>query len=437
MVAPSVVPGSTYQPIERVNRLLFSWRADELALKALTGEPGTFARSGLSGTAVDLAGRLYPRAYAQPVFEMTDEDGDGRFERPWLRIEPARTNLCLWSEDFGQWTATGTPTRVAAALVLGSVALDLIGDNDGAVAEFYSRVVAFTGNAVKAISVTMARGLNPNPSGSVIRLRQTSGTPADRLLATVTWNADGSPNVAPTTGLYFGVMPAAGGAVRLLFQTTSVTAAETHQLEVRPTTLTAAETGDVFAGAVQAEDAEFPSSYTPTLGVSASKVGETLNYDIGFAVQPLTIYGEWNPPYPTSYNGGGSLGVAALGNAWAGATEEAVLIHHSGTTFFAEHASNSGGVTSGVTDFSALVKPLRWAAQLYADGSIQVHLRDKSGLQLSGTRSAARGFVHTVFAGNKVWLGSRENGIFSGGSRHRALKVAAGVVDLSPMAGML
>jgi hypothetical protein len=438
MIAPSVLPGGTYQPIDRVSRLLFSWRADELSLKALTGEPGTFARAGASGTAVDGAGRLYQHPHSQPVFEMTDEDGDGVYERPWLRVEYFTSNVCLWSEDFSQWTPTGTPTRVAAALRLGSVVLDLIGDNDGAAAEFYARTVALNGNTVKAVSLTMAKGLTPNSTGSVIRFRQTTGTPADRLLATVTWNADGSPSVAMTTGTYLGSVKLALGAYRLLFQTTSATAAETHQLEVRPTTLTASETGDVFAGAVQVEDAAFPSSYAPTGAGAGVKQPDAVSWGITLGVQALTLYGEWDPAFPLTAIPAAVLGVAALGNGFAGATDEALLVRSlAGTTLRAEHGSNANTVASDIADFSGLTTPLRWAAQLSADGAVQLHVRGKNGVTKSGAKSAAREFVGAVWTGNTLWLGRAQAGVDIGVARHRTLKVAAGVVDLTALDGML
>lgn len=431
-----MVPGRTYQPIDRVSRALFHWRADDLSLKALTGELPTFTRASPSGAALDRAGTLWRAVHSQPVFEMRDADGDGVYEQSWLRIEYFSTNICLWSEDFGNWTPVGTPTRVAAALRIGSVVLDLIGDNDGAAAEYYQRTVTLTGNGVKAVAVPMARGLSPNPNGSVIRLRQTSGTPADRLLATVTWNADGTPNIVMTTGVYLGQEPWDEGG-RLLFQTTSVTAAETHQVEVRPTTLTAAETGDVFAGAVQVEDAEFPSSYLPTGAGTTVRQPDALSYAIPFGTQALTVFGEWDPAFPLSAIPTGVLGIAALGNGFGGPTDEALVVSTLTGGLRAEHGSNGSGVVSDVTSFTGISKPLRWAAQLYADGAIQLHLCGANGALASGLKSAAREFVSDVWLGNKLYLGSRHGGSSIGVARHRSLKVAAGVRDLPAMEGLL
>lgn len=185
--------------------------------------------------------------------------------------EPQSTNLVARASDFSaNWAAIGTPTRSAAASRCGSFTLDLIGDDSAAALEGYSVNNAsgvpftFTGDAVKAISLLIRQGTS---TSSVVRLRDTTAA-ADRLLAAVTWSA-GNPVVTMTTGTAMngktgqaGWEPVDGTHFRILVASTSVTAANNNQLEIYPATdaaLSVANTGDVYAGVVMAENATVPS----------------------------------------------------------------------------------------------------------------------------------------------------------------------------------
>jgi hypothetical protein len=113
--------------------------------------------------------------------------------------------------------------------------LDLLGDDSATVLEGYSQTITFTGNALKAVSLVLAAGTS---TSTVVRLRDTTaGT--NRLLATITWAA-GVPTVTMTTGEKAGEPVAlASGGYRVGFQTTSVTAANTHLLQIYPATTAA------------------------------------------------------------------------------------------------------------------------------------------------------------------------------------------------------
>jgi hypothetical protein len=171
----------------------------------------------------------------------------------------------------------GTPTRTPAALTIGDLVLDLIGDDAAGTLEGYSQDIPFTGDALKAVSLVLAAGTG---TSTVVRLRDiTAG--ADRLLATITWAA-GVPTVTMTTGEKAGEPVAlASGAYRVGFQTTSATAANTNSLQVYPATdaaLAVANTGTVYAGGVQAEDAPFPSSYRKTTTATVARSADSLTY---------------------------------------------------------------------------------------------------------------------------------------------------------------
>src|SRR5690606_24860218 len=68
---------------------------------------GTFSRAS-AATTIGRDGLVTPVAGGIPRIAWLDLDGDGVRETPTLRLEPARTNLLTWSEDFVQaaWTKT-------------------------------------------------------------------------------------------------------------------------------------------------------------------------------------------------------------------------------------------------------------------------------------------------------------------------------------------
>jgi hypothetical protein len=219
----------------------------------------TVTRTG-TATRINERGLMESCAVASPRFDYNPVTKACR----GLLSEPTSTNVCLQSENFGTtWAAIGTPTRSAQALSFGILRLDLIGDDSGTALEGYSQVVTFTGNAVKALSIFLKAGTAPS---AAIKIRDTSAS-ADRLRATVTWSTAGVPTVVMQAGTSLGTDDFGAGLYRFRFQSTSVTAANTNQIEVYPATDAAASvalSGDVYAGGVQAENADSVSTYIPT-----------------------------------------------------------------------------------------------------------------------------------------------------------------------------
>lgn len=292
MPAPSVLPGRANQRINRVSRLLFHWRAADLSLTPITGEAPTFVRATGGGMVADANGRLHDVAQYQPRFEMVDLDGDGVRETPGAVLEQQRTNRCLQSQDFGTapWGLfSGTPTRVAAALVLGDLVLDLLGDDDAVVDETYFQDITVVGDGIKSFSFYVKAGTSQPAGGSLVKWRDT--TVGDRLEATITWSA-GVPSVTlGGVGTYLGSVALGSGAYRLLFETLAITAADINRLMVVPAKVPA-ETGTLYIGGVQAEDATFPSSYIKTTSAAATRNNDDTNYVIAFGQRDLTIWAD-------------------------------------------------------------------------------------------------------------------------------------------------
>lgn len=208
--------------------------------------------------------------------------------------EPASTNLVLRSEDFSAaWAAVGTPTRSAAAKTCGALNMDLIGDDSAAALEGYTQTITYTGNATKTVSLFVAQGTS---TSAVIRLRDTTA-PADRLLAVITWSAAGVPTSTMTTGTLTSTTAYPDGVWRIDYLTTAVTAANTNSLEVYPATdaaLAVANTGYIYVGGVQSENAILASSYIATAAATVTRAIDSLTYPIAgnFLVAIGTAYAE-------------------------------------------------------------------------------------------------------------------------------------------------
>src|SRR5690606_34095015 len=132
--------------------------------------------------------------------------------------------------------------------------------------------VTFTGDGQKCVSVYLAQGPNPSPTGMDIVLRDgTAGV--DRLRARVTWSA-GAPAVTMIAGTAITAPEHVGqGIYRLQFRA-AVTAANSHTLQIEPARQ--ADTGDVYAGGVQVENAVVPSSLIVTEGAAAARALDVL-----------------------------------------------------------------------------------------------------------------------------------------------------------------
>ncbi len=270
-------------------------------------------------------------------------------------VETASTNLVLQSSNFGTtWAAVGTPTRSAAAKYCGSIALDLIGDDDGAALEGYSQTITFTGNAVKSVSFLIAQGTS---TSTVVALVDTTAT-ANRVLGVVTWSG-GVPTYTPTTGTQERAPEAMGNGVwRIYVASSAVTAANTNSLRFYPASdaaLSTAATGTVYLGGVQAENALVASSHIPTttgtVTRNADRIADTLGdaiYGDGAAFKMATDAFTANQPrtrlsvvYPISWTSGDFLD--------SGTAAEAGLTQTGSTPSVSLNAGSAAAANTGLT----------------------------------------------------------------------------------------
>lgn len=282
---PSRVP-------DRLSSLLLHWNSHDQSVDALSGQVGTFERTTLGGAMVDSLGNVWASVRRQARWDMVLDPVTGR-QRAGLLLEPAKQNLIFPSEDFSSWTNVGT-ADVSTGGLHGDLQLIAVNDNASGALEGRTKAVTFGSTGVKFLRITVHQD---SSTSSVLRLRDTTAS-ANRLLATVTWNSDGSPAVAMTTGVFIGSRWfSAGNSWELLFQTTSVTHTNTNQVEVYPATtaaLATSNTGTLQLGGVGVYDAVVPRSYLKTTGSpSASALAETLSWPFPFPRRRVWMYLEF------------------------------------------------------------------------------------------------------------------------------------------------
>lgn len=296
---------------DALSSLPLSWDSADRSLDALSGQVGTFIRAGIGGAMIDAAGRVAHARHSQARWDVVRDPITGR-TRPGLLLEPARTNLVVRSEDFSTgWSDIGTPTLVAASLTAGDLVLSTLGDDNGAGLEGKSQVVPFTGNAVKGVSLFVAPGTS---TSSVLRLRDTTAA-ANRLLAAITWSGT-TPVVTMTTGVFIGQRELAEGIWELRFQTTSVTAANTNQIEIYPATtaaLATANTGTIRVGGVAAYSSQIARDYLKTVGSAVAASAETLTWPFLLPRRRIWMYLALTE-LGGNLQEGGSAGLASVGD---------------------------------------------------------------------------------------------------------------------------
>jgi hypothetical protein len=415
---------------ERANGLLFAFGVDDLSLTSASGHTLTFDRNG-ARTAIDSGGRLMSIGHDQPSWSSWYNTAEAQWE-PTLQFDNAATNLCLQSENFGTtWAAIGTPTRTASAKSIGTLSLDLIGDDAAGTLEGYSQVVTYTGNAVKGVSLYLAAGTS---TGGVVRLRDTTAG-ANRLLATITW-ASGVPTVTMTTGTNISTTALASGVYRCSFQTTSVTAANTNQLEVYPATTSAlvtTNTGTVYAGGVQTENATYCHSYIKTTTATVSSVADVCSATVSFVPQDFTAYVRLSRPPWASLSGTfsgnnnflfrgplGSTGAFALDFLSTSRVLEVLL----------EGNSSSVSQTAAVpaTEF---VDVCAQFVDVATAGKVRIDAGGGFG-SYSGTLSSPI----TAWASDTMYVGSNPSGTAVADTGVRRLIIASGARTLSQMRGL-
>ena len=389
-----LTPGTTPQRRSQLSYrspVLFEFRPSDLYLSltddgaggdltkfvAGSGQTGYFARNSV-GLFVGRNGIVSSAFTNFPAFNYdlaNDEVG--------LLLQAARTNL-VTSLDISSWTDSGTPTVTAVTGPGPSLTGYSISDNDGAASELKMRTVTYTTDAAKAVAVAVKY---VSGTQSAIVVRDTSAG-ANRLLATITWSGTNPGTPAMTTGTFLGKFQLEEDWWLLLFQTSSVTAANTNQIWLYGTAADASQQGATSWAAPGTWDATIP----PMLQTASLAQGaDSLYFDAKYAPQAMTRY--------TRFIERGSLLVSGatlwhLGLTDA-TTDPRLRVTTNGSVYLLSHDNGSADVSSTLAAGPAVGQLCELRQELYTDGSVQIHQSLGEAAETSASASAANALGST------------------------------------------
>lgn len=433
MSTPLILPAPREESFGYHSRILHHWRSSRMRLTPLGGELATLVRNG-DATADDSFGVLRTLGYDQSRWTGWDTDGDGVADFPALLLEratPTGGNLVGASEaiqaDATRWPRTGSPTFGTAHTASGTT-LDLVGDDDGAAQEYPSQNLTFTGDAEKVIQVRVKKGTSSPASGSQIQLRDTMAG-QDRLLCTITWNADGTLiTPTPATGTLLLVRRRADLTYDLFFRTTSVTAANTNQLRLIPAG-TAAEQGNCYFGRIDAKNETVPTSYVKNAAAAGgTRLSDLLSWPFLARPQAMTQYVRFV-----------ELGAVGIANARVAVIGSNALgtpyfyIHSTGSFYRVEYHNGSVSVNATLAAAPAIGDRVELRVALNANGSVTIAqtLNDGSeGTPVTSSAPASGPAIASAWSAQTLWLNG-EAAANAGIALYRTSKVIAGVRSLA------
>lgn len=216
------------------------------------------------------------------------------------------------------WTASGTPTRSAAARTCADgVPLDLIGDDTIGAIEYYARAVTYTGNAQKVVAWRVSKGTLVPAGESRVVLRDTGGA-ADRLAINLTWSGTVLTATA-VTGTVLSSTLLSNGDYRVVALSTSVTAANAHEIRMLPAAAAANDTGNIYFGDVTTFDAATDQQVHDSGATAAIPAGLTAEDTTGLNCAWASVVADgttaaryWRVNISDSTNAAGYVDVARL-----------------------------------------------------------------------------------------------------------------------------
>lgn len=294
------------------------------ARKGLVEVPITFSRADATTCATYIDRDGIPRVAAAnvPRIEWIDLDGDGIFETPGILLEGSQVNLCDWSDALSNWVSGGTPVVTDNFVTLGSLSLSQVEDDNAAAEETKERAITFTGDGVKGILVFVRAPATPS-DGNKNRFRVVDTTAAQtRLTANVTWNSDGTLATATaSTGSIITTrrIGSVGGfpVYAIWGQTTSVTAANNHTVECRPTGQgVASDLGKMVMGGVTVVNAAFAGSRIKTAGSTVTRAADSFTVPFNFGPIDITVLARIARPIHADVSGTMGIfpGIFSLGS---------------------------------------------------------------------------------------------------------------------------
>lgn len=380
LISPTILPPALVNGTERASQLVHHYAPVPSDPQLAPISRGTLALpTAIRSTAawgIGSDGRSYRMPDHLARYEWWDLDGDGVREVPALVCEDASTNLCGYDDDLSSWTTSGTISRTLFA-TCGDSDVYLVTDSDATNRAYLARTIAasaFVGATTKGIRVIWGKGPSPAASGAFVWLRDTSGAPADRLLASITANVDGSPAVTPSPGTLVGsqFLRTEKGVKLYAIDVacTAVTVASPHEIRIGAAT-TATQTGSVYLGAVLVErdDARASSRIATPAGTSVARAREVLGWLVPYP--PLGAQA-WQLDLVEAGATGITNSVVAVLTDQNGANPSLAVTCNASGRYTVTHHNGSSSVTVSASTSPTFGQWVRLVVLLNADGSVQL-----------------------------------------------------------------
>ncbi len=415
MVAPSVLPGRAFQRIDRISRLLFSWRASDLSIAALTGQAPSLIRT-TAGSVRDSLGIGRVPVHSQPRFQHRPND-----QRARLVTEETRIQLVTDPENLGAWGISGTPVRTGGQPdPFGGTGAYLVNDDDGAVLEGMQQTVAFTGNGEKCVLLFVRQGTSNHFRFGI--LDTTAATVRHEV--TGTWTA-GVPSLVSQdgSGTIFTPVEWFDGWWLCAISAVGVVATNTNVFRIFPTSSVATDTGSTYFFGANAWNATFPATYQgPSVG---TRNADNASWTIDIAPAALWIYARF-VDLGTASNLSGT-GIVHLGN---GLSTRMLDLNATGSGVYRFTHGDSGGgfVETSLGVGPALGDLTELVGQLYDDGHVKIMQSINEGAETSATIATQKALA-AAWGGAppKLWLNSRGGAGFSC-NEYEVVKVGSGEI---------
>lgn len=304
--------------LTRRTREWFHWSSDDATLQPRSRQAPTFTRA-TTATLTDRWGNVITVPSGVPRWSVVPGDVTSLSPRTALLLERATVNKCLHSNDLTQWTNNGC-VLTANARVHGHLALTLVADDNASAVESVYRTVT-CGQAYGVLSAYVSAGTAPAASGVTLRLWDVTAGVA-RGGVVLTWTG-GVPTPTAVGGATVGVVQVGPRLWRVwAIMPSGIVTGNSNRVEVLPAT-TSAQTGDVYIGGVQYEDAREPSSVVFTTASTGTRNADVLTWSMTPSVGTLawpnafTVALETARPAHHAYTGTVDVagGVTVLGNA--------------------------------------------------------------------------------------------------------------------------
>lgn len=392
-----------------------------------------FTRSGAVGPFTGRDGVLRAASADRIRTDWLDTDGDLVFDTPALLLEAARTNLVSSDNFDAGWTSIGTPVvSFPIEDPAGGTGTYRIADDDAGSVEYKYLIPTFTGNAVKSL-VFVVREVTMSAGVQQLNLWDTVAAAFRLGLEISAWVA-GAPTVAATAGTYLGKRYVGNGFWALYAQSTSVTAANTHHIEIRPAAVTAAHTGSIDVYRVNAYNATVPG--WSILGASQTRNVDTWYAPFSHVPQAMTGLVEFVEGEATTWSA--VLRVLDIGNAAGTGARLVVYRSTGGDSYTVEHTTAAGSVNTGVDINPAWGNRIRLRWVLNADGSVLIGAAKDTGsgfgAETVSSTSAALALA-TAWADTRLYLNS-VGASDVGTAAYISAKVAAGVRTMAEMGAL-